>query len=180
MSPLEPPDSFALSAALGWIELKNLTEAEGDLAQISPENREHPTVLEVAWLLRAERRDWASALAVAGRLVELAPEESSGWLNRAYAARRAPGGSLEAAWELLLPAAEKFPTPGVVTIEALSKAPYSVPANRQIKTLVYIADSKPILILIRGDDQLNETKLMAKTGAVAARPATPRLRWCSR
>ena len=67
---------------------------------------------------------------------------------------------------------EKFATPGVVTIEALSKEPYKVPANRQIKTLVYIADSKPIIILIRGDDQLNETKLMAKTGAVAVRPAT--------
>jgi len=70
-------------------------------------------------------------------------------------------------------AIEKFATPGVVTIEALSKEPYKVPANRQIKTLVYIADSKPILILIRGDDQLNETKLLAKTGVVAARPATP-------
>jgi prolyl-tRNA synthetase len=68
-------------------------------------------------------------------------------------------------------AIEKFATPGVVTVEALSKEPYKVPANRQIKTLVYIADSKPILILIRGDDQLNETKLLAKTGAVAARPA---------
>jgi prolyl-tRNA synthetase len=70
-------------------------------------------------------------------------------------------------------AVEKFATPGVVTIEALSKPPYGVPANRQIKTLVYIADSKPVLILIRGDDQLNETKFMAKTGAIAARPATP-------
>jgi len=70
-------------------------------------------------------------------------------------------------------ACEKFPTPGVVTIEALSKAPYSVPANRQIKTLVYVADSKVVLVLIRGDDQLNETKFLAKTGAVAARPATP-------
>ncbi len=69
-------------------------------------------------------------------------------------------------------AVEKFATPGVVTIEALSKEPYKVPANRQIKTLVYIADSKPVIILIRGDDQLNETKLMAKTGATALRPAT--------
>jgi prolyl-tRNA synthetase len=68
---------------------------------------------------------------------------------------------------------EKFATPGVVTIEALAKAPYSVPANRQIKTLVYLADSQPVLILIRGDDQLNETKFMARTGAVAVRPATP-------
>ena len=71
------------------------------------------------------------------------------------------------------PGIEKFPTPGVVTIEALSKAPYSVPANRQIKTLVYVADSLPVLVLIRGDDQLNETKFMARTGAVAVRPATP-------
>ena len=69
-------------------------------------------------------------------------------------------------------AAEKCATPGVVTIEALSKEPYKVPANRQIKTLIYIADSQPIIILIRGDDQLNETKLLAKTGAVAVRPAT--------
>jgi prolyl-tRNA synthetase len=70
-------------------------------------------------------------------------------------------------------AAEKFATPGVVTIEALSKAPYSVPANRQIKTLVYVADGLPVIVLIRGDDQLNETKFMARTGAVAVRPATP-------
>ena len=68
---------------------------------------------------------------------------------------------------------EQFATPGVVTIEALSKAPYSVPANRQIKTLVYVADSQLVLILIRGDDQLNETKFLARTGALAARPATP-------
>lgn len=67
---------------------------------------------------------------------------------------------------------EKFATPGVVTIEALAKEPYKVSANRQIKTLVYLADSQPVLILIRGDDQLNEAKFMARTGAVAARPAT--------
>ncbi len=67
---------------------------------------------------------------------------------------------------------EKFATPGVVTIEALAKDPYKVPANRQIKTLVYIADSRPVLILVRGDDQLNEAKFMAKSGAVEARPAT--------
>ena len=69
-------------------------------------------------------------------------------------------------------APEKFATPGVVTIEALSAAPYGVSARHQIKTLVFIADSKPILVLIRGDDSLNEAKLMAKTGAVQVRQAT--------
>ena len=68
---------------------------------------------------------------------------------------------------------EKFATPGVVTIEALTKAPYSVPANRQIKTLVYIADIKPVIILIRGDDQLNEAKFAGRLGTTVFRPATP-------
>jgi len=73
-------------------------------------------------------------------------------------------------------AIEKFATPGVVTIEALSKAPFSVPANRQIKTLIYmetIGDKTvPIIVLIRGDDQLNETKFAGFIGH-AFRPATP-------
>jgi prolyl-tRNA synthetase len=71
------------------------------------------------------------------------------------------------------PAPEKFATPGVVTIDALTAAPYGVEAIRQIKTLVYVADSSVILVLLRGDDQLNEAKLIARTGAVQVRPATP-------
>ncbi|HWD93509.1 MAG TPA: proline--tRNA ligase [Verrucomicrobiae bacterium] len=70
-------------------------------------------------------------------------------------------------------AVEKFATPGVVTIDALAKEPHKVPANRQIKTLVFIADSKPVLILIRGDDQVNEAKLAGVIGTTAFRPAEP-------
>ena len=68
-------------------------------------------------------------------------------------------------------AVEKFATPGLVTIEALSKEPFKVAANRQIKTLIYMADSKPVLILIRGDDQLNEAKLAGVLGTTIFRPA---------
>jgi len=70
------------------------------------------------------------------------------------------------------PAPEKFPTPGVQTIEDLSRAPYGVPAERQIKTLVYIVESRPLVILLRGDDQLNEAKLAARLGTTTFRPAT--------
>jgi len=69
-------------------------------------------------------------------------------------------------------APEQFATPGVVTIDALAAAPYHVAASHQIKTLVYVIDSQPVLILLRGDDQLNEAKLLAKTGATHARPAS--------
>ena len=69
-------------------------------------------------------------------------------------------------------APEKFATPGVVTIESLERAPYNVPAHAQIKTLVFIVESKPVIALIRGDDQLNEAKFAFITGTTQFRPAT--------
>jgi len=71
------------------------------------------------------------------------------------------------------PAPEKFATPGVVTIEALAAAPYGVEAQRQIKTLVYVVADKPVLILLRGDHQLNEAKLTGAVGTAVFRPAEP-------
>jgi prolyl-tRNA synthetase len=68
---------------------------------------------------------------------------------------------------------EKFATPGAVTIEALAAAPYSVPAGEQIKTLVYVVESRAILILVRGDDQLNEAKLAGALGTGTFRAAEP-------
>ncbi|MDP6794407.1 MAG: proline--tRNA ligase [Verrucomicrobiota bacterium] len=55
-------------------------------------------------------------------------------------------------------AAEKFETPSVKTIDDLAKD-FDVAAERQIKTLVYIADGQPVIVLLRGDDQLEEAKL---------------------
>ena len=65
----------------------------------------------------------------------------------------------------------RFATPGVATIEGLTKPPYEVPADRQIKTLVYMVESKPTLVLLRGDDQLNEAKLAGALGTGTFRSA---------
>src|SRR5262245_51066785 len=72
-----------------------------------------------------------------------------------------------------LAAPERFATPGVRTIEDLAGfAPSPTPAARQIKTLVYRLDGETVLLLLRGDDQLVETKLLDATDADEARPAT--------
>jgi prolyl-tRNA synthetase len=71
-----------------------------------------------------------------------------------------------------LPAPERFATPGVRTIEDLVTG-YGVPADRQIKTMVYVLDGEPTLVLMRGDHTLNEQKLADATGAVEIRPAHP-------
>jgi prolyl-tRNA synthetase len=67
---------------------------------------------------------------------------------------------------------EKFATPGIVSINALSKPPYNVAHHQQIKTLLYLVDSNLIVVLMRGDHQMNETKLASATGARDLRPAT--------
>jgi prolyl-tRNA synthetase len=71
-----------------------------------------------------------------------------------------------------LAAPERFATPGVRTIEDLATG-YDAPANRQIKTLVYVLDGKLTLVLMRGDHALNEQKLADATAAVELRPAHP-------
>jgi prolyl-tRNA synthetase len=71
-----------------------------------------------------------------------------------------------------LGAMENFPTPGVVTIAALEAAPHGVPADRQFKTLVFMGDGKPFLVLLRGCDELEEAKLGA-LGFSLWRAATP-------
>ncbi len=69
-------------------------------------------------------------------------------------------------------APEEFETPGVKTIEEVAEFD-GRPAGHHIKTLVMAADGKPVMVLLRGDHQLNETKLGALLGAVELRPAHP-------
>src|SRR2546430_311951 len=75
---------------------------------------------------------------------------------------------------------EKFPTPGVRTIEDLTNFPGGATADRQIKSLVYVASIgddpkagavKYVLALLRGDHQLHEVKLLDNLGSVSVRPA---------
>jgi prolyl-tRNA synthetase family II len=67
---------------------------------------------------------------------------------------------------------ERFDTPTARTIDQLAQQ-HGVPADRQIKTLVYVIDDQVTLVLMRGDHSLVEQKLLDATGALAGRPAHP-------
>ncbi len=62
-------------------------------------------------------------------------------------------------------------TPDTKTIEELAEF-LNVPQSVICKCLVYIADKKPVLAYIRGDKQLEETKLMNALGAIDIRIAS--------
>jgi prolyl-tRNA synthetase len=70
-------------------------------------------------------------------------------------------------------APEKFPTPGVRTIADLAALPGGAPAERQIKTLIYVLDGELALVLLRGDHDLALQKLADGTGAREVRAARP-------
>src|SRR5437879_1278449 len=74
-------------------------------------------------------------------------------------------------------APEEFPPPGVRTIEDLTTFPGGAAADRQIKSLVFMAtiegEPRPVLALLRGDHPLHEVKFADALGATAVRPAQP-------
>ncbi len=60
---------------------------------------------------------------------------------------------------------EEIDTPNAATIEEIT-AFLKLPAHRFAKTLLYLADGKPVAAMIRGDRQINETKLRNHIGCI--------------
>ncbi|ANZ61864.1 proline--tRNA ligase [Secundilactobacillus paracollinoides] len=66
---------------------------------------------------------------------------------------------------------EKIDTGDAKTIDQVAEQ-LDIEASQLIKSLLYIADEKPVLALIRGDHELNETKLKNYLSADFLAPAT--------
>jgi tetratricopeptide (TPR) repeat protein len=157
MPKLEPPDNHHLSAATGWIELGNFGEAAAELARIRPAFARHPDVLEVWWAVHAHREDWVRGLEAACALVEAAPERAGGWLHQAYALRRVSADGLQAAWDALLPAAQRFPREPTIPYNL---ACYACQMNRLdaarewFRRALRIGGKEPVKQMALADDDL--------------------------
>jgi len=69
-------------------------------------------------------------------------------------------------------APEPFHTPGRKTIAEVAEFT-SLPETSQMKSLVLVADGKPVLVMLRGDHQLSETKFASVCCDPEFRPAHP-------
>ncbi len=67
---------------------------------------------------------------------------------------------------------EEFHTPNLKTIADIA-AFTKLPESSQMKSLVMVADGIPVLVMLRGDHQLSETKLQGLLHATDVRPAHP-------
>lgn len=70
---------------------------------------------------------------------------------------------------------DRFPTPGLRTIKSLAEAhPDVASPEHQIKSLIYYLDGEPLMVLLRGDHDLQEQKLLDAAGVGEdIRPAQP-------
>lgn len=109
MQPLPYPDDRRLEAVQGWLMLGDVASARAELEEMSAVSRGRPEVLELEWSLHSTALQWQAAFDVAQRLIEVAPDRPFGWIHRAYALRRMPGGGLAQAWAALRPAHDRFP-----------------------------------------------------------------------
>ncbi len=67
---------------------------------------------------------------------------------------------------------EEFATPGIKTIEELAKSE-GVSASKTAKAVFYTVDGEVIIVTIRGDYEVNETKLRNLLGGAEPRLSTP-------
>jgi hypothetical protein len=107
VKPLEPPDSFHLSAAVGWIELGNWHEGEAELEKIAPALRAHPNVLQIRWVIHGKAGEWERCVEIGNDLVKAEADSSFGWIHRSFALHELK--RTQEAADLLLPATTLFP-----------------------------------------------------------------------
>ena len=87
--------------------------------------------------------------------------------NSNHAVSKLPEAKISGDWTK----SEIVDTPNTHSIEELCDY-LNIPATLIVKSLVYIIDKKPVIALIRGDKQVEETKLMNAIGGVDIRIAT--------
>ncbi|WNQ12391.1 proline--tRNA ligase [Paenibacillus aurantius] len=125
----------------------NFRAVEADAGTIGGEGGTHEFMA-----LAAVGEDTIVSCTSCGYAANLEKAESAGPVGAKPGGRTATGGSKPEA------SPQKIHTPGWRTIGELTAA-LGVEASGFIKTLIYVADGKPVAVLVRGDDEVNETKL---------------------
>jgi predicted Zn-dependent protease len=157
--PLPHPDTFHAKAAVGWLELGNAAEARHELEAISASCRNHPDVLEVSWPIFAAEKNWKGALKVAEKLVVLAPERETGWIQQSFALHEL--GRTNEAYERLVKVAEKFKEAYVIPYNLACyqcQLGNSIAALNWLKRAAKISDAKTIRSMAMKDPDLEPVR----------------------
>jgi len=152
---LAPPNCHFLDAAVGWLELGNPGEALSELGQIAPDLGKDPQVLEVRWQVFARSEKWDQSLPIAQTYCEVAPGLAQGWLHQAVSLYRL--NRTQEAWNVLLPAAKKFPRSWIVAYDLACYAcqlEKVEEARRWLRKAFRLGETKEVKLLSLADPDL--------------------------
>jgi len=152
---LEPPDTFHLDAARGWIGLGDLVSASNELEEITPQLRAHPDVLLLRCEIYHRAKKWDGLLAVAGTLVKMIPKNPQAWIRRSFALHKLK--RTQEAFDLLQPAATLFPDQWLIPYNlACYTAQLSrlKDAHAWLEKAIALGDAKAIKLMALDDPDL--------------------------
>jgi hypothetical protein len=156
ITSLQPQDAMHLQAAAGWIELGDLGSANDELGRITPSSRAHPDVLDLWWLIYSHHEKWDMCLDIASAIVKMAPDRSSGWVDKAYSLRWS-GAGVNKAQTVLHEAAKKFPVDWTIQYNLACYCALlhqRVEAKNHLRKACALGESVTVLGMARDDADL--------------------------
>jgi tetratricopeptide (TPR) repeat protein len=94
------------NAAMGWLDLGNCVEAQGELDRIDARLRVHPQVLDIRWLIYRKAGKDDACRDLAETLLKTDPDSPMGWIRTAQNLYYA--GRYQEAYEILAPVEKRY------------------------------------------------------------------------
>ncbi|HEY5706905.1 MAG TPA: hypothetical protein VIS96_15180 [Terrimicrobiaceae bacterium] len=140
-------------ASSGYLELGMLEDAEKELEEIAPGDKNRNEVLGIRVALYMAGKKWNLAAAIASHLVKVEPENAGWWINLAYSVRRSE--SVEKAEAILLRAQGIHPKDALIAFNLACYASVTVRFEEAKARLQHaIALDKGVRALAIADEDL--------------------------
>jgi predicted Zn-dependent protease len=141
-----------LEAALGYLQLGMFEEANDEIEQLPPEEKNSPAILRLRAAIYSEAKSWHLLQEVAEFLVDSLPGDPQHWIWLAYATRRTT--SIPAAEAILLRALESHPSGGMIHYNLACYAAQTgkiVEAKERLREAIWLAPETRLLALDDSD-----------------------------
>lgn len=134
VAKLSARDRHRLQATVGWLELGAPGWADEEFVALPIAFQQGPDGLEIRWRILAQSAAWSDANIVAKALIQISPEEPSGWIHLSYGLHELR--QTESARANLMKAVMRFPDNGVI---AYNLACYANQLGRSVEAARWLA-----------------------------------------
>lgn len=131
---LSARDRHRLEAVVGWLELDAPGWAEDEFSALPLAFQQSPDGLEIRWRILALTATWSDANLIAKTLIQICPDEPSGWIHLSYGLHELR--QTESARANLMKAVMRFPNNGVI---AYNLACYANQLGRRVEAARWLA-----------------------------------------